>query len=213
MLSSSFPSFVINDADGPDGYAHWVSWFYSDKEQQAQRKNNRSLLVAPGFDSPLYGAWNNSTVIPGGIGGSGVTCVFNADGSVAAVISPFDSFMAASQLSPSAGIRMMGVMGNVTEISAGYSMRTVVYFGDGINAAMSNWGDAIRGYYGKSDVASSAAAQSDVTLTYLGYSTDNGAFYYYNTVPGLNYQDTMLAVKAYADEAGLPYRYVLLDSW
>ena len=40
--------------------------------------------------------------------------------------------------------------------------------------------------------AQASARRSDVTLQYLGYSTDNGAYYYYNTAPGLNYQETMV---------------------
>jgi len=41
---------------------------------------------------------------------------------------------------------------------------------------------------------------------YLGYSTDNGAYYYYHTEPGLSYQDTLSAVRADADAKGLPFR-------
>lgn len=48
---------------------------------------------------------------------------------------------------------------------------------------------------------------------YLGYSTDNGAYYYYNTVPQSNYEDTMLAVAQYAASEGIAYRYWLADSW
>ena len=44
---------------------------------------------------------------------------------------------------------------------------------------------------------------------YLGYSTDNGAFYYYTTEAGKNYEDTMLDVATYAKTAGIPYQYVL----
>ena len=43
---------------------------------------------------------------------------------------------------------------------------------------------------------------------YLGYSPDNGAFYYYTTEAGKNYEDTMLDVAAYAKTAGIPYQYV-----
>lgn len=42
---------------------------------------------------------------------------------------------------------------------------------------------------------------------------DNGAYYYYQTEPGKNYEDTLIDVKLYADKVGIPYRYVLLDSW
>ena len=48
---------------------------------------------------------------------------------------------------------------------------------------------------------------------HTGYSTDNGAYYYYQTEPLKNYQETMLDVKAYHDKLGLPTKWVLLDSW
>ncbi|KAI8505567.1 hypothetical protein Bbelb_167560 [Branchiostoma belcheri] len=40
-----------------------------------------------------------------------------------------------------------------------------------------------------------------------------GAYYYYHTEPGKNYEDTMVDAMAYAKEVGIPYRYVQLDSW
>jgi hypothetical protein len=46
--------------------------------------------------------------------------------------------------------------------------------------AMAEWGDAMRLWNGKASAA--AARRSDVTLQYLGYSTDNGAYYYYNII-------------------------------
>ena len=42
---------------------------------------------------------------------------------------------------------------------------------------------------------------------------DNGAYYYYQTEPGQTYETTLIDVRHYADQAGIPYRYVLLDSW
>ena len=47
----------------------------------------------------------------------------------------------------------------------------------------------------------------------LGFATDNGAFYSYHTEPARNYADTLDDVAAYAKRTGIPYRYVLLDSW
>jgi len=64
--------------------------------------------------------------------------------------------------------------------------------------------------YGKSRTA---AWDKDFTLRYLGYSTDNGGYYYYNTPGFKNYEDTMLAVAQYAQTMAIPYRYWLADSW
>jgi hypothetical protein len=190
----------------PRGYAHWDSWYYPDAETQA-----RKLLVAPGFPSPLFGGWNSTTILPQGIGGTGVNCIFNEDASVSVVLSPLNNFMVWSHTSSAPGILNHGIMGNVTEIPAGFNLKTMMYIGDGINSAMSEWGTLLRDAYDKPDLLS--ARSRDMTLQYLGLSTDNGAYYYYNTVPGLNYQDTLIEVKKYADAQQIPYAYVLIDSW
>lgn len=41
----------------------------------------------------------------------------------------------------------------------------------------------------------------------------DGAFYYYLTEPGKNYEDTLIDVHTYAQSEQLPFHYVLLDSW
>lgn len=149
--------------------------------------------------------------MPGGIGGTGVNCVFNTDASISVVISPLSHFMAASHLSPYPGTLQYGIMGNVTNIPAHFTLKTMLFFGVGINGAMRGWGELLRSVHSKGDILSAKAR--DLTLQYLGYTTDNGAYYYYNTVPGLNYEESMASVKKYADELSLPYKYLLLDSW
>jgi hypothetical protein len=103
-------------------------------------------------------------------------------------------------------------MGNVSSVPEGYSVSVLMHFGSqGVNQAMSTWGKVFRGWYNKADA--NAAREKDITLQYLGFSTDNGAYYYYNTVPGKDYEQTLLDVKADADMNQIPYKYVLLDSW
>jgi len=36
--------------------------------------------------------------------------------------------------------------------------------------------------------------KEDFSLRFLGYTTDNGAYYYYNTEPGMNYEETILSI-------------------
>jgi hypothetical protein len=56
--------------------------------------------------------------------------------------------------------------------------------------------------------------QDDVTANYLSYWTDNGAYYYYHTEDGLNYEDTIISTLRHAiDVDGIPYKSVQLDSW
>jgi hypothetical protein len=159
------------------------------------------------------GIWGDNTSLSGGIGGSGVINVFNEDASISVVLSPLDNFMAASHISPQPGILEMGIMGNVTSIPKGFSQRTIMYIttSNGINGAVSGWGKTLRNIYDKPDA--SVARAKDITLQYIGYTTDNGAYYYYNTEPGLDYTQTLVDVKAYADREEIPYAYVLLDSW
>lgn len=156
------------------------------------------------------GIWNAQTILQGGVGNSGPLVLFNQDASTSIVISAFSNFMAHSQyFDPAAHTLSYGLMGSITSVPVGYTLETIVYAGDGINAGMLGWGDALLTRYNKQR----HAYKRDYTLQTLGYSTDNGAYYYYNTESGKNYQQTLIDVKTYADDAGIPYRYVLLDSW
>lgn len=57
---------------------------------------------------------------------------------------------------------------------------------------------------------------TDYTTQWLGFSTDNGAYYYYGweTTPEFkNYQEVLEGVHAYSIAQGIPYKHILLDSW
>ena len=106
-----------------------------------------------------------------------------------------------------------GVQANVDNIPPEYEASFVLIAtrnGGGVNEGMRNWGDKMLGYYGKERGNSHAR---DYTLQYLGYSTDNGAYYYYYTEPNKNYQDTVIDIKKYHDSNKIPTKYILLDSW
>jgi hypothetical protein len=68
---------------------------------------------------------------------------------------------------------------NNADIQAGYTVSFIVSATQtaGVNQAFEAWGDKLLGTYGKSR----ALTYRDYSLNYLGYSTDNGAFYYYQT--------------------------------
>jgi hypothetical protein len=116
------------------------------------------------------------------------------------------------------------------QVEPGWSMSFVLAGSKagGVNAAFEEWGDKLLHRYGKSRVTT----WRDYSLNYLGYSTDNGAYYYYQTEghtpgkrisqqqddgkwsgPGQDYQQTLIDVKTYSDTEKIPYKYVLLDSW
>lgn len=143
-----------------------------------------------------------------GIAGSGPVVVFSQDLKTSIVLSAFSNFMAHSQTFDGSTLGY-GIMGGVTSVPEGYSISTILSVGTGINSAMDSWGDVLLKEYKKDRYA----YKRDLAMQYLGYSTDNGAFYYYTTEPGKNYEDTLVDVQSYAEKAGLPYKYILLDSW
>ncbi|MCB9477583.1 MAG: hypothetical protein H6685_12020 [Deltaproteobacteria bacterium] len=102
-----------------------------------------------------------------------------------------------------------GLQGELETIPAGTTHRFLMVEGPGINATIEEWGRLMREDHGKTV----PDRYADMGLSYLGYWTDNGGYYYYNTEPGMNEEDTMFAVKDDADDRDIPIRYMQLDSW
>ena len=108
----------------------------------------------------------------------------------------------------------MGLDAPIQSVPPGYSLEVMVYTSDaGLNAGVKAFGSALLDYHNTTRI-------DDYATHWLGFSTDNGAYYYYNTAPGKfapgprqDYQDTLLGVHAYAQKEGIPYKHVLLDSW
>lgn len=124
------------------------------------------------------------------------------------VFSPMDNFFI-SLISYEDGHIRHGIEGEVESIPAGFSHSFILAQGKGINATIEYWGKVLRYYHhsGRPD------RYADIGLSYLGYWTDNGAYYYYKTEPNMNEEDTLLAVRDDAVLRGIPYGYMQLDSW
>ncbi|UJR38301.1 hypothetical protein I4U23_030971 [Adineta vaga] len=159
------------------------------------------------------GHWNSSAkVIKSGMQ-SGPVVLFNlnqrGEGDMI-VISPFSHFMATSlsQRSPvSDSILEYGVIGSMSTIPANYTQSlTVFYSPRGINVGMREWGETMQRAFNRTN----QNRLNDLTINYLGYYTDNGGYYYYNTEQGMNYEATMINV---AHQIPLPFHYIQLDSW
>ncbi|XP_072031492.1 uncharacterized protein [Amphiura filiformis] len=126
------------------------------------------------------------------------------------VIGPFREFMAGSvNYNMQSNAMEWGIMGSATSIPKDFVYETAVVFGEGIKPAIMKYGENLLKHHGKTR----AAAVSDFTSNYLGYWTDNGAYYYYETAPDMNYDETLMEVKKYSDGLNIPYRYFQLDSW
>jgi hypothetical protein len=134
--------------------------------------------------------------------------LFDARGR-AAVISPASHFMSAS-LFTDRGHLSSGLRREVSRLPAQFSQATLVAFASGINAAWDTWGASLVRLVAP---AERPAAGADAALRYLGYWTDNGAFYYYNYDPGLGYAGTLAALVQHLRARDVPVRYLQLDSW
>jgi hypothetical protein len=161
-----------------------------------------------------------------GSAAGGPCVIFDKTMETNVVFSAFDQFMAASmgkeliQVNNTNTLALeTGIMGGVTSVPAGFSYKSIMKLGTdrslpGTTGAVKEWGDLMMGYYGKKSVYDDKATRDkDISLNKLGFSTDNGAFYYGHTEPRKNYQETIMDIKAYADQEQIPYQYILLDSW
>ena len=200
-IISSFPSFRLNNSDL--GYVQWAGDFggYYIKTGKWD-SNNPSRLPGAGLDY-----------------GDGPICIFDKEMNNSLVISPLTDHMAASNYvtkipSPDYFECQFGLIGGINNIQSGYSIKFILSAtknGGGVNEAMKNWGDKQLKYHNK--MRMDQHHSRDFTLNYLGYNTANGGYYYYYTEPDKNYQETLIDVKKYHDNVGLPTKWILLDSW
>ena len=162
-----------------------------------------------GYSSQHAGIWNSSskTVTNSLEGGPVVLFDLNKKGQGdVVIISPLSQFMATS-LNQQNNILQYGVMGSVITIPDNYSNSLIVFYSsEGINKAVHQWGQMMQQAYNRNNYY----RLNDITIKYLGYYTDGGAYYYYNTQAGLNYEETMLAAHR---KINLPFHYIQLDSW
>lgn len=125
------------------------------------------------------------------------------------IISPASHFMVASLSGDGRHLIASGMNPHLTGLPAGFTQQTLIVFGHGINQTWDAWGAAMTGWQGVKRPANDA----DIILKYLGYWTDNGAYYYYNYDPGAGYAGTLLALEKYHRQAKIPIHYMQLDSW
>jgi hypothetical protein len=102
-----------------------------------------------------------------------------------------------------------GLDDHLANIPAGFTQQTLLVITDGINHAWDTWGNALTALQGKSR----PACDADIGLKYLGYWTDNGAYYYYNYDPSLGYAGTLLNLAEHFRQSQIPIGYMQLDSW
>ena len=194
-LAAEFPAFALDGGGAGLGYLQWTGTMLNNNDDAG----------------PMGGAWAAGANISGGLA-SGPVALFDRAAAHSLLLSPSSSFMGVSAAGAGAGAGGAvgwGPLGSAGDIPAGWAYDCVAWYGATINANMMAWGGALLRRHGK------AAGQSkaDFTNSHLGYNTDNGAFYYYNTGAYENYSVALPAVYDYAVSQGIPYRHVLLDSY
>ncbi|ELT96938.1 hypothetical protein CAPTEDRAFT_199826, partial [Capitella teleta] len=85
------------------------------------------------------------------------------------IVSPFNNFMAASFCHSGQSISW-GIMGGVDSVTQGFVHETIVFYGQhGINQAMRDWGKLMQKVYNRK----TSLRYDDVSISYIGYYTDN----------------------------------------
>jgi hypothetical protein len=160
-----------------------------------------SAQFGSGLGSPSLAVERGAAV--GYFNESGYTLVLSpASSFLASVISPADK-----SSTDNAQILRCGVQGAAYSIPPGYRTSFILHARSGVGAAFQGWGDQLLQLYAKPR----ASPNSSVTLQYLGYSTT--AAYFYAHRKNETYEETLLAVKDNAVQVGLPYRWMLVDSF
>jgi hypothetical protein len=102
-----------------------------------------------------------------------------------------------------------GIAREISTLPAGFTQQALLVIDSGINRTFNQWGHVLTALQGKTRPPNDA----DATLEKVGYWTDNGAPYYYKTAGNMNYVQTLGAVKADFDRAGIGLGHLQLDSW
>jgi hypothetical protein len=102
-----------------------------------------------------------------------------------------------------------GIPRAVKTIPAGSVQKTLMVYGQGINATIDRWGEIMRGQYSVEAIKMDA----DVSLKYISYWTNAGSAYWYNTYKKKDYESTLRELRTHHESVGLCFGSYQLDSW
>ena len=160
------------------------------------------------------GRWNlSSQVIRTGYQ-DGPIVLFNltqrGEGDTFLILSPFSHFMSTSLTQRNELLNSTleyGIIGSMSTIPVDYMHSFIVFYSShGVNKGVREWGQTMQQVFNRTN----EHRLNDLSLNYLGYYIDNGAYYCYNTLPRLNYEDTMITI---AKQIDIPYHYMEISAW
>jgi hypothetical protein len=131
------------------------------------------------------------------------------DADDAMVVSPASHFMVAAMSGDGRTKMASGLNDALRHLPAGFSQQTILTFGHGINRTWDLWGKSLLTLQGLQRPNNGA----DTVLKYLGYWTDNFAYYYYNYDLDKGYAGTLQSLVERYRQENIPLRYLQLDSW
>jgi hypothetical protein len=183
--------------------------------QAAQRAMAQAPAPFPDFTDPPKGllrySYRAETFAPPSFGleaGATPWMLFDPDGH-ALILSPASDFMNAGMWGDGATRLASGYAPAFTKVPSGFSHRSLLALGRGINATWDLWGRALTDLQGKVRPSNGA----DRVLKYFGYWTDAESAYWYNYDPELGYEGTLKELAASYKREGIPLGYMQLDSW
>mmetsp|Transcript_37414 Transcript_37414/g.82037 ORF Transcript_37414/g.82037 Transcript_37414/m.82037 type:complete len:879 (-) Transcript_37414:48-2684(-) len=218
IFTTSFPDGLTNtsgcsnpitdeDGEGSTVISGWPTFRYPDTTYSNEYVSS-SLSWSGSFMRPVYG-----TPSTGRRGGP--TVFFGKTDAV--VASPLDNYGAWSAGPGSSHdgsvteVWAPGIPVSVEDVPAGFSSSTIVYVSSvlvgsrrkrtSITGAMHEWGSMLRKYHNSTP----ADRMSDVTLTKIGYQTDNGAYYCFCRG---NCSATLLSKVQELKDMGVPMGYL-----
>ena len=166
-----------------------------------------------GCDNKHANYWNSSSHVIANAAWDSPVIVFNLTqrGSGDTVIlSSFSNFMATSLSQRQEGSYAAleyGVTGSMITVPANYTQSFIVFYSsNGINKGVREWGQTMQRAFNRTQ----QHRLNDVSLNYMGYYMDNGAYYFHNTMPGTNYEDTTINI---VNQIQLPIHYMEISAY
>jgi hypothetical protein len=125
------------------------------------------------------------------------------------ILSPASNFMTAIGQYAADGSLQMPIDPGIAQLPAGFTHRTLLTLGTGINSTFDAWGQTLTLLTGKNRPANDA----NVLLNQLSYWTDAGAAYYYHFQDPTKYAPQLLQIPSQFAQESIPVGSLELDSW
>ncbi|MFX0000145.1 MAG: hypothetical protein ACFE9Q_00760 [Candidatus Hodarchaeota archaeon] len=196
--------FITFELSFPDGLKNTSSGEFSEMITKFPSFINQSLKTK------IF-TFRNTIFCPPSrtVGTTSAPVLFYDDDLNCFILSPLDGFLNTIISKDKNNRIMCGIQGNIKEIPKEFSQKFILLFGKGINQSMERLGGILLKYHN----SKRKSLYANIITSYLGFWTDCGGYYYYKKEKGLNYEDTMVAIKEYFDDKKIPIRYYNFDSW